>query len=87
MLRWDEAYVNGQSEPLLLPYTISSKISQAGLFTVSILFSVKMNQRRHLLAAHKEIHKSGEDTIAMYPRPPKTAPDGSPTPTPTPKPW
>lgn len=47
---------------------------------------VKANQRKYLLAAHKEIHKNGEDTIAMYPRPPKTAPDASPTPTPTPKP-
>ncbi|KAL3885253.1 hypothetical protein ACJMK2_025341 [Sinanodonta woodiana] len=34
---------------------------------------VKRNQRQFILAAHKEIHKTGEGTIAMHPKVPKSA--------------
>lgn len=47
---------------------------------------VRRDQRKFLLAAHKEIHKDSEDVISMHPRAPKTAPPTSTTSTPdTPK--
>lgn len=48
-----------------------------------VVFSivVRRDQRKFLVAAHKEIHKDSEGVIAMHPRAPKTAPsDGTSTP-------
>ncbi|XP_052253819.1 cilia- and flagella-associated protein 91-like [Dreissena polymorpha] len=42
---------------------------------------VRQDQRKFLVAAHKEIHKDSEAVISMYPRASKTANDGT-TPTP-----
>lgn len=45
--------------------------------------TVRRDQRKFLVAAHKEIHKDSEQVIGMYPRAPKTAPsDGSSSPQP-----
>lgn len=45
---------------------------------------IKRDQRKYLLAAHKEIHKDSEDVIAMHPRAPRTAPNTTAAPTPQP---
>ena len=46
------------------------------------LFSVRIQQRKYLAAAHKEIHKEGEDVIAMYPKtkPGETSQQKAPSP-------
>jgi len=47
---------------------------------VFFLCIVRRDQRKFLVAAHKEIHKDSEGVIAMYPRAPKTAPSETGTP-------
>ena len=42
-------------------------------------FSVRRDQRKYLLAAHKEIHKEGEDILSMHAKPakPESSKEGS----------